>query len=76
MSKKHMFIMLACCLIPIVALGAIFLFKIPVSLVGFGVIMLICPLSHILMMKFMVHDHQPQNTPDLSHHPVIDVDPK
>jgi hypothetical protein len=33
MSKKHILIMLACCLIPLVALAAIFLGKIPVSTV-------------------------------------------
>jgi len=75
MSKKHTLIMLACCLIPIAALVAISVFKIPVSTVVYGVIMLVCPLSHILMMKFMGHDHQ-QHTQEHSHPTVIDVDAK
>ena len=57
MRKKHMLIMLACCLIPLVVLGAFFLFHISTSkLVLFGMAMF-CPLAHILMMKFMGHDH-------------------
>ena len=77
MSKKHTLIMLACCLIPIAALVAIFMFKIAVSAVVYGVIMLFCPLSHLLMMKFIGgHDHQQQNLQDHSHHTVIDVDAK
>lgn len=79
MSKKHMLIMLACCLIPIAALVAISLFKIPVSTVIYAVIMLVCPLSHLLMMKFMGghdHEHQPVTTSDHKHHSVIDVDAK
>jgi uncharacterized membrane protein YjjB (DUF3815 family) len=76
MSKKHMLIMLACCLIPVAALAAIILFNIPISTVVYMVIVLACPLSHILMMKYMGHDHQPQNAQDHSHHTVIDVDAK
>jgi len=78
MSKKHMLIMVACCLIPIAALAAITVFKIPVSTVVYGVILLVCPLSHLLMMKFMMggHDHQEQNTHEHSHPSVIDVDAK
>lgn len=56
MTKKHMLIMLACCLIPILALGAIFLLNVPVSKVLWIGLVLICPLSHILMMKFMRDD--------------------
>ena len=59
MSKKHWLIMLACCLIPLVGLGVILLFHIPTSkVVLFGMAMF-CPLAHILMMKFMGHEHEP-----------------
>jgi len=79
MSKKHMLIMVACCLIPIAALAAITVFKIPVSTVIYGVILLVCPLSHLLMMKFMGghdHEHQHQITQEHKHPTVIDVDAK
>lgn len=60
MMKKHLMIMLVCCLVPIVALGAILLFNLPVSSVIWIGLILICPLSHLFMMKFMMqdnHDH-------------------
>ena len=60
MSKKHLMIMLACCLIPLVGLGIIFLFRIPTSnLVLLGMV-IFCPLAHILMMIFMKQDHEQQ----------------
>ncbi len=57
MKKSHLWIMLLCCLIPIAALAAIFLFNIPLnSVLLFGVILL-CPILHLLMMKSMGHGH-------------------
>jgi len=62
MTKRHMLIMLACCLIPIALLAALFLFNVPLnSVLLFGLI-LICPLSHLLMMKFMPHDELQSHT--------------
>lgn len=60
MTRKHILIMLACCLIPLVAFGAIAIFNVPLSKVLWFGLILLCPLSHILMMKFMMndqHDH-------------------
>lgn len=56
MTRKHMLIMILCCLVPIVALAAIFLFQIPTSTVVFAALVLFCPLSHFLMMGSMDHD--------------------
>lgn len=57
MSKKHVLIMLACCLIPLVALAAIFVFKIPVTGVIYVGLLLLCPALHLLMMRNMLgHD--------------------
>jgi hypothetical protein len=57
MKKSHIWMMIACCLIPIAGLAAVYWFNNPVSRVVYFGLMLFCPLSHILMMKFMGHDH-------------------
>lgn len=57
-GQRHLLLMLVCCLIPVVALAAIYLFRIPVPTVLTYAIFLLCPLSHVLMMAFMGRDHQ------------------
>jgi len=52
-GKHHLWLMLLCCLVLIVALGAIFLFSIPVNTVLLVGIFLLCPLMHLWMMKGM-----------------------
>jgi hypothetical protein len=60
MSKKHTILMLLCCVLGMGAAAAIFFFGIPVNRVFTVLLILLCPVSHLLMMKFMMkgdHDH-------------------
>ncbi len=51
--SRHMLIMVLCCAIPMVAIAAIAAFRIPLpDVLRYGVILL-CPLSHFIMMAFM-----------------------
>ena len=59
-GNRHLWFMLLCCLIPIAALGAIFLFGVPTSNVLIFGMILLCPLLHILMMGLGGHAHGQQ----------------
>ena len=57
MKKSHMWLMLLCCLIPVVGLTAVYAFKVPLSSVLLYGMVLLCPLSYVAMMAFMGRDH-------------------
>jgi uncharacterized membrane protein len=68
MKKSHMWIMILCCLIPVVGLTAVYFFKVPLSNVLLYGMILLCPLSHLLMMRFMGHDHGESESHDQHQH--------
>ncbi len=51
--------MLACCLLPVAAIVAVSIFKVPLGTVGLLALVLLCPLGHLLLMRGMGHDHKP-----------------
>ena len=56
-NRRHLFLMLICCLVPLAALVAIAIFKVPVSSVLSIVLVLLCPLGMFLMMALMRNSH-------------------
>ena len=64
-GKQHLWLMLLCCLIPLAALGAIFLFNIPTSSALFVGLLLLCPILHFWMMRGMMgHSHSEETAPE------------
>ena len=57
MNNKHRVLMLACCLVPVAGLAAIFLLDVPANSVVLVGLALVCPLAHLGMLKFMLREH-------------------
>jgi len=55
MNRKHVLLMVLCCLIPLVGFAAISIFRIPANTVIYIGLALLCPVMHLLMMKGMTH---------------------
>jgi hypothetical protein len=51
MSRKHMLLMIAGCVLPMTALAAIFIFRVQVNTVFLVAMLILCPLMHFLMLK-------------------------
>lgn len=50
MTQKHLILMLLGCALPLAALAAVFLFQVELSTTALWALLLLCPLSHLLMM--------------------------
>lgn len=68
MNRKHVVLMLLCCLIPIGILSAVVLLRIPLGSVLTYALVLACPLAMLLMMRTMGHDRGAAH-----HHPPVQV---
>ena len=62
MNKKHILIMILCCLIPVAGFAAVTLFKLPLNGLVYGAMILLCPIAMIFMMKSMFQDHKPDSS--------------
>lgn len=50
MTREHLVLMLLGCALPIAALAAVFLFQVELGTTALLALLLLCPLSHLLMM--------------------------
>lgn len=57
MNKRHIWIILLCCLLPLIGLAAIFLFNFPANTVLYFGLILLCPIAHFFMMGQMGDSH-------------------
>ena len=57
MTKKHLVVMLLCCLIPIGIILGLRAFGVVPSGAAYLLVMLLCPLLHVLMMGSMHGEH-------------------
>lgn len=66
MGKKHLILMILCCVVPMGVFFVLFALGIPLNRLFLFAIILLCPLSHIFMMRGMKHhehdDHASEST--------------
>ena len=55
MSKKHLILMILGCAVPMAVIFILFIIGIPLNKILLFGLILICPLSHIFMMKMMMN---------------------
>ena len=72
LSKKHLILMILGCVFPIGIIFILFTIGIPLNKILLFALILICPLSHIFMMKFMMNHgddthitHTPESVKDV-----------
>ncbi len=61
--KKHLWLMILCCLIPIAAIVAVRVMGIQLGTWSTALFLILCPLSHIVLMWAMRHDDQKNENP-------------
>jgi hypothetical protein len=69
MHRKHLLLMVLGCALPIVALAAVLLFQLQLSGAVLFATILLCPLSHLLMLGGMGQGHGPRehHAPEKDH---------
>lgn len=72
MNKKHLILMILGCVIPMAVIFILFIIGIPLNKILLFGLILICPLSHILMMRMMMNhgddshiNHTPESLQDM-----------
>ena len=56
MKRSHALLMLVCCLVPVAGIAAVYFLRLPINTVVLAAMVILCPLSHLLMMSRMRHD--------------------
>lgn len=60
-NNKHTLLMLACCLVPLAAIGVVYLFHAGAGSALFYGLVLLCPILHFVMMRGMMGGHAHHN---------------
>jgi hypothetical protein len=67
MNNRHVTLMLLGCLAVLAGIAAVTLLDVPFNTVLWAGLILICPLSHLVMMKYISHGHGQASSHDEMH---------